>query len=68
MKFLIKDLWKSIASQGKCCNWSTCKFTKRRYQCFKGKCCRNCKFEKNKICRSSQGSCDYPDRCDGRSG
>ncbi|KAF1741342.1 hypothetical protein MXB_4673, partial [Myxobolus squamalis] len=24
-------------------------------------------FIKNKICRSSQGSCDYPDRCDGKS-
>ncbi|KAF5896046.1 disintegrin and metalloproteinase domain-containing protein 19-like [Clarias magur] len=50
-----------------CCNANNCTL-KAGAECAHGVCCENCKLKSSGVlCRSSSGSCDLPEYCDGKS-
>ncbi|KAF1742957.1 hypothetical protein MXB_4145, partial [Myxobolus squamalis] len=52
-----------ILNEASCCNPLNCNFLQTDYQCSIGECCKNCKFQPNKVCRNSVGECDLAERC-----
>ncbi|KAF0988342.1 LOW QUALITY PROTEIN: hypothetical protein HZS_4860 [Henneguya salminicola] len=61
--FLDKD--KNLFSENECCDHKTCKYRKKDYKCWYGKCCKNCTIVDAKVCRKSVSECDLDEFCDG---
>ncbi|KAF0993372.1 hypothetical protein HZS_7820 [Henneguya salminicola] len=56
-----------LTKASRCCDFKTCKFRSRSYQCATGQCCKNCRFRYNHACKAANGECDKARYCTGRS-